>query len=150
YCEFSVTFDNCKAWLQEHHEELYQTLHSTNDSALVSESSGAQSSAKKAALKAEKKLNAETELKKKTKVMIKSEKRKGKKSVTIISHLDIFGIDLKKSSKMFAQKFASGCSISKNAEGKEEIVLQGDIVGNVAKFILESFPSISEDKLQLL
>jgi density-regulated protein DRP1 len=51
-------------------------------------------------------------------------------------------VDLKKASKLFSQKFATGSSVSKNVEGKEEIVIQGDVAEDVCDFILEMFPSV--------
>lgn len=37
------------------------------------------------------------------------------------------GIDLKKAAKLFAQRFATGASVTKNAAGTDEIVVQGDV-----------------------
>lgn len=36
-------------------------------------------------------------------------------------------IDLKKAAKLFAQRFATGASVTKNAAGIDEIVVQGDV-----------------------
>ena len=45
------------------------------------------------------------------------------------------GVDLKKASKLFAQKFATGASVTKNPQGLEEIVVQGDVSGEIAEMI---------------
>ena len=45
------------------------------------------------------------------------------------------GVDLKKASKHFAQKFATGASVTKNPQGLEEIVVQGDVSGEIAEMI---------------
>lgn len=50
--------------------------------------------------------------------------RNKKKCVTTISGLDVFGVKLAEASKLFGKKFASGASIVKNAEGKEQIDIQ--------------------------
>ncbi len=45
--------------------------------------------------------------------------------------LDAFGLDLKKVAKFFAQKFATGSSVSKNPQGLDEIVVQGDVTEEI-------------------
>ena len=47
------------------------------------------------------------------------------------------GVDLKKASKLFAQKFATGASVTKNPQGLEEIVVQGDVSGEIVEMIEE-------------
>ena len=65
----------------------------------------------------------------------------GTSSPDIVSHhllltLDI-GVDLKKAAKLFAQKFATGASVTKNPQGLEEIVVQGDVSGEIVEMIEE-------------
>ena len=60
-------------------------------------------------------------------ITIKRSERTKRKHATHIHGLDLFGIDLKKAAKMFAGKFATGSSVSKNPQGEEEIVVQGDV-----------------------
>jgi density-regulated protein len=45
------------------------------------------------------------------------------------------GIDLKKASKQFSSKFATGSSVTKNIQGLEEIIVQGDVSGEVLEMI---------------
>lgn len=52
-------------------------------------------------------------------------------------------MDLKKAAKFFAGKFATGSSLSKNPQGEDEIVIQGD-VGN------EIVSVLSDRKLGIL
>lgn len=47
------------------------------------------------------------------------------------------GVDLKKAAKLFAQKFATGASVTKNPQGQEEIVVQGDVSGEILEMIEE-------------
>lgn len=61
------------------------------------------------------------------KVTIKREARTKRKTLTCIHNLEAFGIDLKKAAKFFAQRFATGSSVSKNPQGQDEIVIQGDV-----------------------
>ena len=44
-------------------------------------------------------------------------------------------IDLKKTAKFFAQKFATGASVTKNPQGHDEIVVQGDVSGDIVEMI---------------
>lgn len=44
---------------------------------------------------------------------------------------------MKKVAKMFAQKFATGASVTKNPQGLEEIVIQGDVSGEIVEMIEE-------------
>jgi density-regulated protein DRP1 len=50
-----------------------------------------------------------------------------------VSH--VLGIDLKKASKQFSSKFATGSSVTKNAQGLEEIVVQGDVSDEILEMI---------------
>ena len=43
------------------------------------------------------------------------------------------GIDLKKASKLFAQKFATGSSVTKNPQGQEDITVQGDVTDEIVR-----------------
>ncbi len=40
---------------------------------------------------------------------------------------------MKKAAKMMASKFATGASVSKNAAGEDEIVVQGDVGDEVVR-----------------
>lgn len=57
-------------------------------------------------------------------VVLERNTRNKKKCVTTIAGLDLFGVKLAEASKLFGKKFASGASIVKNAEGKEQIDIQ--------------------------
>ena len=51
------------------------------------------------------------------------------------SHL---GIDLKKASKMFAQHFSCGSSVT----GDDEIGIQGDVGEDIVEFITDKWPEV--------
>jgi density-regulated protein len=63
---------------------------------------------------------------------------------------------LKKAAKQLAQKFATGASVTKNPQGQDEIVIQGDVSEEIVELIeseagvLKGVPkdnvSIVEDK----
>lgn len=145
YCEFSGKLKRCKVWLQENHPELFAKWYGddTEDvtKQLAESSIGEEREVKleKALEKLERKQMAkeERELAKKlsSKVIIKREARTKRKCIIAISGLEVFEIDMKKLSKTFASKFATGCSISKNAEKKEEVIVQGDLADEVEAYI---------------
>ena len=96
----------------------------------------AKDAAKKEA-KAERKAAKEEEKRLNSKVTIKRQERTKRKMTTSIHGLEAFSIDLKKASKLFANKFATGASVSKNNQGEDEIVIQGDVAYEVEEMLLK-------------
>jgi len=85
--------------------------------------------------KAEAKAVAEAKKKEASPITIKRIQRNKNKYVTAIHGLDAFGVDLKKAAKLFATKFACGSSVTKNQQGLDEIVVQGDVSGDIVEMI---------------
>lgn len=148
YCEFSGKLKRCKIWLQENHAELFEKLYSGEDAEVegVSGKFAESSIGEKREEKLEKDLlkmqakqenREQRELAKKlsSKIIIRREARTKRKSIVAISGLEVFEIDMKKLAKTFASKFATGCSVSKNAEKKDEIVIQGDVMEEVENYL---------------
>jgi density-regulated protein DRP1 len=81
--------------------------------------------------------------------LIKRIERTKRKCVTTIYGLDIFGVDLKKAAKMFANRFACGSSVAKNNQGQDEIVVQGDFSDELLKMILNNWPNVSHDECKV-
>ncbi|GMM59049.1 Tma22 protein [Maudiozyma humilis] len=153
YCEFSGKLKRCKVWLQENHPDMFEQLYGGEEGA--EEDSSVAAAAKKLGEssigeerenKLEKDLlrmqtkqenREQRELAKKlsSKVVIKREARTKRKFIVAISGLEVFEIDMKKLAKTFASKFATGCSVSKNAEKNQEIVIQGDVLEDVEAYI---------------
>ncbi|PVG01566.1 density-regulated protein DRP1 [Serendipita vermifera] len=141
YCEFGSHLTKCKAWLEDEHPDLFLRYYS--DDALAKKagtlSLEAQSKLEldtaKKEKKAEAKADAEAKKKQASRVTIKRIERNKKKYVTAIHGLEAFGIDLKKASKQFATKFATGASVSKNAQGLDEIVVQGDVTDEIVEML---------------
>ena len=52
--------------------------------------------------------------------------------------------------KELGKKFATGASVSKLAAGGEEIVVQGDVSDDVEEWLLEKYPVIPEDNIELV
>ncbi|CAG8610565.1 4959_t:CDS:2 [Funneliformis caledonium] len=101
--------------------------------------------------KAKEAAKIERELKKKmsSKVVITRIARNKRKSVTSVYGLQNFDIDLKKAAKSFASKFACGSSVVKNNQGNDEIVVQGDVSDDLFDYILETWPDVPEDNIEL-
>ena len=62
----------------------------------------------------------------------------------------MIGVDLKKAAKQFANRFACGSSVTKSAEGTDEIVVQGDVQDELVDYILDNFSQVSEDLIELI
>ncbi|KAG1807340.1 translation initiation factor SUI1 [Suillus subaureus] len=141
YCEFGSSLTRCKEWLQGARPQLFEKYYS--DEALQSKigtlSLEAQAKLEKDTAKKEAKAEAKADaaLKKKmaSQVSIKRIERNKRKHVTAIHGLEAFDIDLKKAAKFLAQKFATGASVTKNAQGQDEIVVQGDVSDDVLELM---------------
>lgn len=60
-------------------------------------------------------------------------------------------VDLKKAAKLFAQKFATGSSVTKNLQGQDEIVVQGDVSDEIVDMISDQvgvLKGIPEDNVK--
>jgi density-regulated protein DRP1 len=73
------------------------------------------------------------------KVIISLQSRGKNKSMTNVSGLELHGLELKKMSKGLGKKFASGASVTKNAEGKEELQIQGDLRFEIEEWLVDEF-----------
>lgn len=78
------------------------------------------------------------------KICVSRSMRGKKKSVTVVTGLSSFGIDLKVASKFFGQKFACGSSQT----GDDEIVIQGDVKDDLFEVIPEKWKEIDEDFIE--
>ncbi|ODV67256.1 translation machinery-associated protein 22 [Hyphopichia burtonii NRRL Y-1933] len=141
YCEFGLSFKKCKEWLEDNHQELFQKLYSddalanaTSTLSLEKEEQISKDLEKKQA-REEKKQERELQKKLSSKVTIKRIERNRRKHIISISGLEVFNIDMKKLLKTFASKFATGASVIKNAEKKEEILVQGDVSDDAKEYI---------------
>lgn len=147
YCEFTGKLKRCKVWLNENHPDLFAKLYpedadvSAVGTKLAESSIGEEREEKlendllKLQKKQENREQRELAKKLSSKVILKREARTKRKFIIAISGLEVFEIDMKKLAKTFASKFATGCSVSKNAEKKEEIVIQGDVLEAVEVYI---------------
>ncbi|KAG5652749.1 Translation machinery-associated protein 22 [Sphagnurus paluster] len=141
YCEFGSSLTRCKEWLKDKHSSLFDKYYS--DDALSTKlgtlSMEAQAKLEKDTAKKEAKAEAKADaaLKKKlaSQVTIKRIERNKRKHVTSIHGLEAFGVDLKKAAKQFSSKFATGSSVTKNLQGQDEIIVQGDVSDEILEMI---------------
>lgn len=77
------------------------------------------------------------------KICVSRAPRGKKKSVTVVTGLSTFDIDLKVAAKFFGTKFACGSSVT----GDDEIVIQGDVKDELFDIIPEKWPEIDEDSI---
>lgn len=138
YCEFGPSLKRCKEWLSQNHEAIYEHLYNEGHSATtLSEEKEKALSKDMQKKEAKEEAKAERELQKKlsSKVTIKRIERNKRKHIISISGLEVFNIDMKKLAKTFASKFATGASVSKTADKKEEILVQGDVSDEARVYI---------------
>ncbi|MCJ1355852.1 MAG: Translation machinery-associated protein 22 [Icmadophila ericetorum] len=84
-----------------------------------------------------------------SKVLIKRVERNKRKYVTCVSGLEAFGLDLKKVSKDFGKRFATGSSVTKVPSGGEEIVVQGDLSDEIFDYVVEEYEGVvPEDNVE--
>ncbi|KAI9720757.1 MAG: Translation machinery-associated protein 22 [Chrysothrix sp. TS-e1954] len=169
YCEFGGTTTQCEEWLSTTHPSLHQNLYSAEavSAALATLSIDARKraekdSAKKAAKAALTTSRAATKRASST-ITIKRIERNKRKFVTSISGLEAFadgapaglrasagttlseGELLKRVAKELGKRFACGGSVSRNAGGTgDEVVVQGDVCGEVEEWIAEGWEGVPE------
>lgn len=86
-----------------------------------------------------------------SKVQIKRVERNKRKHVTVITGLDIYGLENKKIAKDLGKKFATGSSMTRSAGGTEEITVQGDVSEDVKEWLLEVYgKEIPEANIELI
>ncbi|KAF8505927.1 density-regulated protein DRP1 [Russula emetica] len=141
YCEFGNSLSKCKEWLQAQRSDLYERYYS--DEAIKAKlgtiSQAAQSKLEEDTAKKEAKAEAKADAARKKKlIVIKRIERNKRKYITSVRGLEAFGVDLKKAAKLFAQRFATGGSVTKNAAGIDEIVVQGDVSQEIYDMIAEA------------
>lgn len=110
----------------------------------------AEKDAAKKTAKAEASAAKEAERKAEAMVIIKKVERNKRKYVTEVSGLEQHDLDLKKMAKEFGKKFATGSSVTKTAAGGEVITIQGDVSDELEEWLLEKYPQIPEDNIDLV
>lgn len=160
YCENYPEYDKCKQWLEKNlPSEFARIKLGSVEGGSTGGAGGAAGGATGSGDKAAGDDGAEEDKKRQKrggKGMLKSKKPKEdgpkkiclsrsargkKKSVTVVTGLATFDIDLKVAAKFFGTKFACGSSVT----GDDEIVIQGDVKDDLFDVIPEKWPEIDED-----
>ncbi|KAL3456676.1 translation initiation factor SUI1 [Aspergillus heterothallicus] len=157
YCEFGGTAKKCQDWLKDNHPDLYQRLYSedTINNNLSTLSVSVQERAAKDAAKKEAKAAAaearDAERRATSKVQIKRVERNKRKHVSVVTGLEVYGLENKKVAKELGKKFATGSSVTKSAAGIEEITVQGDVSEEIKEWLLEIHgKQISESNIEII
>ncbi|KAL4953026.1 translation initiation factor SUI1 [Aspergillus filifer] len=157
YCEFGGTAKKCQEWLKDEEPEFYQRLYSGEaiSANLSTLSVSVQERAAKDAAKKEAKAAAaearDAERRATSKVQIKRVERNKRKHVSVVTGLEVYGLENKKVAKDLGKKFATGSSVTKSASGIEEITVQGDVCEDIKEWLLENFgKSIAESNIEII
>ncbi|CAO1407109.1 unnamed protein product [Diamesa hyperborea] len=150
YCEYYPEFDKCKKWLEKNIPTEFAKLNLTASAGSEGKVGEAQADGDDDKKKPQKrggkgmiKPNKKKEDVEK-RITVSRAPRGKKKSVTVVTGLSTFGVDLKVAAKYFGTKFACGSSVT----GDDEIVIQGDVKDDLFDFIPEKFPEIDEDLIE--
>ncbi|XP_018318998.1 density-regulated protein homolog [Agrilus planipennis] len=140
YCEYYPEYEKCKAWLEKNLPSEFEKLkvNDTTSEGAGDEEKKRQKRGGKGIMKTKKKEEGPKQ------VCISRAPRGKKKSVTVVTGLSSFGIDLKVAAKFFGQKFACGSSVT----GDDEIVIQGDVKDDLFDIIPEKWPEIDDDLIE--
>jgi density-regulated protein DRP1 len=139
YCEYYPEYEKCKVWLEKNLPKEFNKI-SVEDApeGATDDDKKRQKRGGKGMIKAKKKEDGPK------KVTLSRAPRGKKKSVTVVTGLNTFEIDLKLAAKFFGQRFACGSSVT----GDDEIVIQGDVKDDLFDVIPEKWPEIDEDFIE--
>ncbi|XP_053666288.1 density-regulated protein homolog isoform X2 [Anopheles marshallii] len=135
YCEYYPDYEKCKQWLEKNLPGEFERM-KMGAPADTDEGKKPQKRGGKGIMKTKK---AKDDVPKK--VCLSRSARGKRKSVTVVTGLATFDIDLKLAAKFFGTKFACGSSVT----GDDEIVIQGDVKDELFDIIPEKWPEIDED-----
>ncbi|XP_059618769.1 density-regulated protein homolog [Phlebotomus argentipes] len=143
YCEYYPEYEKCKVWLEKHLPSEFEKV-KIDDPAEATSANATDDDKKrqkrggKGMMKTKKKDDGPK------KICVFRAPRGKKKSVTVVTGLSTFGLDLKVAAKFFGTKFACGSSVT----GDDEIVIQGDVKDDLFDVIPEKWPEIDEDFIE--
>uniref|UniRef100_A0A1L8DRV7 Density-regulated protein n=1 Tax=Nyssomyia neivai TaxID=330878 RepID=A0A1L8DRV7_9DIPT len=142
YCEYYPEYEKCKSWLEKNLPSEFEKvkIEDTAEAATnaTDDDKKRQKRGGKGMMKTKKKDDGPK------KICVFRAPRGKKKSVTVVTGLSTFGLDLKVAAKFFGTKFACGSSVT----GEDEIVIQGDVKDDLFDVIPEKWPEIDEDFIE--
>ncbi|XP_062533343.1 density-regulated protein homolog [Armigeres subalbatus] len=161
YCEYYPDYEKCKQWLERNLPSEFERLKTGAASGGNVATSGAPGEGSTPDGEGANAAGEEDKKRQKRggKGMMKTKKAKDdgpkkicvsrsargkKKSVTVVTGMATFDVDLKVAAKFFGTKFACGSSVT----GDDEIVIQGDVKDDLFDVIPEKWPEIDEDFIE--
>jgi len=142
YCEYYPDFDNCRKWLEANlPSEMGGLSLGAGGGEGEEGKKGRQKRGGKGLVSAKKPGGGKTGPKK---ICVSRAPRGKKKSVTVVTGLGTFGVDLKAAAKFFSTKFACSSSVT----GEDEIVIQGDVKDDLFDVLPEKWPEVDEDLIE--
>ncbi|CAH1406254.1 unnamed protein product [Nezara viridula] len=140
YCEYHIDYDSCKEWLEKNLPSEYAKIVNLGGGEEGNEEKKRQKRGGKAIGKSKTTRKAKEE----KQVCVYRAPRGKKKSVTVVTGLAGFDIDLKVAAKFFGTRFACGSSVT----GEDEIVIQGDVKEDLIEVIPEKWVCVEEAMIE--
>lgn len=134
YCEYGDNYDKCVPWIKQHCPWYLKQVTSLGEEKKKKSKRGGGVIKKK-------EISAD-----KQKVVVYTEARSRKKTVTVVEGLETVGIKLKEAAKLFGRKFASSSSVKEKDTGGTEIVIQGDVILDLPNLLVSEY-GISRSKI---
>lgn len=158
YCEFGGAHKRCKEWLEKKHINLYQKIYPVDgvaagvSSLSVEKQEEIDRKVQKQVAREEAKVERELAKKLSSKILVKRIERNKRKHIIVVAGLEQIDVDMKKMAKTFASRFATGASVTKSPEGKDEIVIQGDVGEEVEEYLVAHLlkEGLSDIKVELV
>ncbi|EDW36709.1 GL22388 [Drosophila persimilis] len=141
YCEYYPEYEKCKEWLERNMPDDFERLKIEEEQAAADgtdDDKKRQKRGGKGLLRVKKKEDVPK------RICVSRAARGKKKSVTVVTGLSTFDIDLKVAAKFFGTKFACGSSVT----GDDEIVIQGDVKDELFDVIPDKWSEIDEDAIE--
>eukprot|EP00906_Rhabdomonas_costata_P002461 RCo003905 len=164
YCEYSGMLEKCKPWLAEYYKRKAaekaegadgaQAVAAQVDGLTLDEMEDKVKKKKKPVLPegAEKVLpGGKVKKKEETVVLISVSQRQKRKSTTIVTGLELFGVKLADAATVFKKTFSCGASVVKTPSLKEQIEIQGEFRDQLIETVLpKKFPQVPREAVFLV
>jgi len=137
YCEYFPDYEKCRQWIEANLPSELGKL--SVEGGTEEEKKGRQKRGGKGLVHTKKPAGKAGP----KKINVSRAPRGKKKSVTVITGLGTWGVDLKLAAKFFSTKFAASSSVT----GDDEIVIQGDVKDDLFDVIPEKWPEVDEDSI---
>ncbi|CAE7330631.1 TMA22 [Symbiodinium natans] len=146
FCQYGPSWEKCKPWCIENVPHYYPELSGVS-------LEDAKKKAEELNAKGKEKLlpGGKVKREKSPRVNIRKLSRGGRKCVTSVAGLDMFGIKLDDVAKLFKKKFACGCAVVKGENTAPDTVdIQGDFEDEVIDIIVAEWKQVPQEKISVL